>query len=341
MGTRSPSKPDLRSAVSTAFAARLREALAVTPAGVDAEFPRYFRDVSRPGGAAAYLRHARQLVALMGGVEGRDVVDVGSGFGVLATLLACWGARRVVALEPFPPRLVSHRRLLDATFRDVLQVLPVRGRADALPFGRASVDVVLSNEAISHYADVEVFLDECARVLRPGGVLVISDGNNGANPRIRAFTQTLWERYENGPPGPFGEHQLGTPLVERRERIIRSGFPALEPARARELARATSGLARAEIERVVAAHLAGGPAPASYYRHGMLPVEPVHGEATERLLDPRALSSDLAHRGFHARAVPHYGGARGGVVALVNLVLRQVPTFRFARGFRVVARRVR
>jgi SAM-dependent methyltransferase len=215
------------------------------------------------------------------------------------------------------------------------------GRAHALPLPRASVDAVLSNEAISHYSDVDGFLAESARVLRPGGMLVISDGNNGANPGIRAWTEGLWERCENGPAGAYGHHAIDTPYRERRERLLRQRFPDLPPDRLAELARATTGFAHPRLEEVVAAHLAGGPAPDSHYRHGMLPVEPEHDEVMERLFDPPALAADIEQHGFEARAIPHYGGARGGLVAAANAVLSRLPSFRFARGFRIVARRRR
>ncbi len=330
-----------RATPSSEFIAAVRAILASRAADVDPEFFHYFRELDSEAGGRRFVRHVDHLVSLMGGVAGRVVADVGSGFGLVSNLIGLRGARAVVAVEPFLPRLESHRRLLDTTFRALTRVWPVRGLARALPLGDGSVDVVLSNEAASHYHDLDAFLDEAARVLAPGGVLVVADGNNGANPRIRAFTEELWERCENGPCGRIGGHELTTCFRERRERLLAGRFPDLPPERVAALARATSGFVHPCLEEAVAAHLAGGPAPASPYHRGTLPVEPLHGEVMERLIDPRELAVALERRGFEARAIPHYGGARGGMVALANEVLCRLPTFRFARGFRLVARRRR
>src|SRR5260221_11080790 len=110
------------------------------------------------------------------------------------------------------------------------RVVPVRADASRVPLAAASADLVLCIDAISHYYDVDKFLDECTRVLRPGGWVVISDGNNGANPRIRAQTVELWERLEHGPMGRFGEHDVPEPMISPRGRGIRSRFPPLAPA---------------------------------------------------------------------------------------------------------------
>jgi len=107
----------------------------------------------------------------------------------------------------------------------------------------------------------------------------------------------------------------------------------------RELAQVTSGMDRAEITRAVGAHLAGGPAPASPYRHGQCPRDPEWGYVMEQLFDGRELAARLARRGFDARALPHFGGAANDWVYAANLVLRALPTHRWARAYRVVARR--
>src|SRR5207245_5807011 len=51
----------------------------------------------------------------------------------------------------------------------------VQGAAEAIPFGMASFDAVLSVEAAHCYREIDPFLREVRRVLRPGGVFCIVD----------------------------------------------------------------------------------------------------------------------------------------------------------------------
>ncbi|HTM57084.1 MAG TPA: class I SAM-dependent methyltransferase [Candidatus Udaeobacter sp.] len=322
------------------FERTLRDVIASPPSDVDPEFRHYFAALEGEGGLSTFMRHKRQLVGLAGGVRGKDVLDAGSGFGLFANLLSAWGARRIYAVELHPPRLTSHLKLNRARFPWIDNVHPIRGTVSQIPLARGSVDLVLSNEAVSHYVDLDAFIAECARTLRPGGLLVISDANNGDNPGIRAMTEGFWERLENGPAGRYEHHDISEPLVDRRARIIREEFPSMSEDAARELARATSGLDRVQIRDVIRAHLSGGPAPASFYRRGTLARDPEWGEVVERLFSPRQFARDIERFGFRARALPHYGGARNDVLRLANEVLRRVPSFRFARGFRLVAERV-
>jgi len=325
------------------FVQSVRDALRHPPEGVDPWFKDYYADLGNELGLATYLRAHEQMLDLVGGPEGlrgRTVLDAGSGFGMVANLVATLGARQVIALELFAPMARSHRLVLETHFRQLRgAVTPVQGDVKGIPVRSGSVDVLLSIEAISHYHDVDTFLDECARVLKPGGMLMISDGNNGSNPALRSFTERLWERYEIGPSGPYGDREVGATMVERRAGIIASRFPQLSPECVRELAEATSGMVRSEIEQAVASHLAGGPPPGVRYRFGTLPRDPEWGYVLEALFDPRALARRIERRGFQARAVPHYGGARNDLLLAANRVLRLVPSFRFARAFRIAARR--
>jgi SAM-dependent methyltransferase len=323
-----------------AFVRAARAALANTPNGVDPWFHRYLGDLRDDSGLRTWTRAKQQLLDLAGGVSGKVVVDAGSGFGMVSNLLAHWGATHVIALEVHTPMATSHARVNAAHFPELAgRVSIVRGDADRMPLQTASADLVLSIEAISHYYDVDAFLDECARVLRPGGQVVVSDGNNGANPRIRARVIEFWERLENGPEGPFGDEMVPEPMVKRRERIVRERFPHLGDERAAALARLTSGMDRAAIERAVSAHLAGGPPPSSPYVRGQCPREPEWGYVLEQLFDGRDLAARLARRGFESRALPHFGGAANDWLMAANLVLRALPTHRWARAYRVLAKK--
>ncbi len=322
------------------FVHAARLALSRTPEGVDPWFHQYNGELLDDRRLRTWVRAKRQLFDLIGGVRDKVVVDAGSGFGMVSNLVGCWGARHVCAVEVHTPMAESHARVNAAWFPFLVgRVFGLRGDASHLPIRNASTDVVLSIEAISHYYDVDAFLAECARVLRPGGHVVISDGNNGANSRIRATTLELWRRFELGPEGPFGDHVIPEPMVSRRERVLRQSFPQLDAGRVAALARVTSGMDRAQIVAAVTSHLAGGPAPTQAYVPGTCPREPEWGYVLEQLFDGRDLAARLERLGFDARALPHFGGAVNDVVHAANLVLRRLPTHRWARAYRVVARR--
>jgi SAM-dependent methyltransferase len=53
----------------------------------------------------------------------------------------------------------------------------VRGNLTALPLRADTVDVLVSLQTVEHVWDQPRFVAECARVLRPGGVLVLSTPN--------------------------------------------------------------------------------------------------------------------------------------------------------------------
>ena len=322
------------------FVRALRATLRESPADVDPWYHRYLGDLDDDRALRTWVRAKAQLIELVGGVTGRAIVDAGSGFGMVSNLFAAWGAERVWAVDVHEPMVRSHRSVNARYFPELEgRVVPVRADVSRLPLETASADLVVSIEAISHFFDVDAFFDECARVLRPGGWVVISDGNNGANPRVRAFTEELWERFEHGPTGFFGECDVPEPMVSRRARVIRDRFTALPPAVVNTLAERTSGMDKAQIVPAVSEHLAGAEPPDRRYHRGQCPREPVWGYYLEQLFDPRDLAARLTRRGFKARALPHFGGAANDALYAANLVLRALPTFRWARGYRVVAQK--
>ncbi len=66
-----------------------------------------------------------------------------------------------------------------------------RCEAEALPLSEATVDVVVFSEVIEHLIRPELAVWEIARVLRPGGVLVLTTNNASELPLVSPFRQPL------------------------------------------------------------------------------------------------------------------------------------------------------
>jgi SAM-dependent methyltransferase len=110
----------------------------------------------RPDYAQAAVRWALEAA------PGRRVLDLGAGTGKLTATLVAEGAE-VTAVEPDPAMLSELRRATP-------DVPAFQGSAEAIPLPDASVDAVLSGNAM-HWFDMAVAGPEIARVLAPGGVL--------------------------------------------------------------------------------------------------------------------------------------------------------------------------
>jgi sarcosine/dimethylglycine N-methyltransferase len=102
------------------------------------------------------------------------VLDVCAGLAGPARFIARrWGAR-VTGIDLNPERAAGARRLTAQVGLGRL-VRMVRGDAQSLPFGAAAFTAVVSQEGLLHVPDKGRALDECRRVLLPGGRIAFSD----------------------------------------------------------------------------------------------------------------------------------------------------------------------
>jgi SAM-dependent methyltransferase len=108
------------------------------------------------------------------------VVEAGCGEGYGAALLAAAGAAVVAGLD------LDHPTLVHAADR-YPQVATVRANLVALPVATSRADLVVSSQVVEHLWDQDAFVAECARVLRPGGSLVLTTPNRRTFPPGNVF----------------------------------------------------------------------------------------------------------------------------------------------------------
>ena len=125
----------------------------------------YIRDHT----AARFDRDPKRLDSL----SGLRILDIGCGGGILCEPLARLGAA-VVGADPAPSNIAVARQHaaqsgLSSDYRNT--------RAEALAQAGEAFDVVLAMEVVEHVADVGLFIDSAAAMVRPGGLLFVATLN--------------------------------------------------------------------------------------------------------------------------------------------------------------------
>ena len=112
----------------------------------------------------------RTILGMLPAGRGGVLLDVGTHDGAFTERVARrLGATRVAGVELLEPHAEAARaRGIEVACADV---------DDGLPFGDAEFDVVHANQVIEHVRRTDGLLREMRRVLRPGGVALVSTNN--------------------------------------------------------------------------------------------------------------------------------------------------------------------
>ena len=106
-------------------------------------------------------------------LEGLRVLDIGCGGGLLSEPVARMGAE-VVGADP------SEKNIGIASTHAEASGVAVDYRAvtaEQLAEAGETFDIVLNMEVVEHVADVELFMNTCARMVRPGGLMFVATIN--------------------------------------------------------------------------------------------------------------------------------------------------------------------
>jgi SAM-dependent methyltransferase len=147
--------------------ARLQEVLRLRRENFDAHTGPDTRDGRQLVPGRSWAAWSRALGHLMPPL---DVVDIGCGEGYLTIEAAQW-ARHVTAIDRSPDVLARAKAL--GSRRRVSNVTWKRGEMEKLPLADASVDLAVLSQALHHAADPAGAVREAARVVRPGGHVLV------------------------------------------------------------------------------------------------------------------------------------------------------------------------
>jgi len=123
----------------------------------------------------------RRIAALAAPAPGAAVLDVGTGTGVMLPLLRAGigSGGRLAALD------VAERMTARAREKHGSTAAYLAADAMCLPFGAGAFDLVMCYSVFPHFTDKRAALCELARVLRPGGSIVVAHSEGRA--AINAF----------------------------------------------------------------------------------------------------------------------------------------------------------
>jgi ubiquinone/menaquinone biosynthesis C-methylase UbiE len=148
------------------------------------------------GASKKYLNSAvhaqgKDLEALKEKVYGTSpslILDLGCGAGHVSYHLALL-AKHVIAMDPSEAMLQVVQE--EALSRHLPNIETKAGHAEKIPFENGQFDLVVSRYSAHHWEDLERSLQECSRVLRPGGKILMIDSISPEMPLKETWLQTI------------------------------------------------------------------------------------------------------------------------------------------------------
>jgi ubiquinone/menaquinone biosynthesis C-methylase UbiE len=122
---------------------------------------------------------------------GRLAADVGAGTGFITEALLARGLQ-VIAVDQSEEMLVAMRR----KFGIGASVEYRLGIAERLPVDDAAVDYAFANMYLHHVPDPPAAIQEMARIVKPGGRLVITDLDTHAHQFLREEQHDRWMGFD-------------------------------------------------------------------------------------------------------------------------------------------------
>ena len=138
-------------------------------------------------------------------VRGKTVADIGAGRGIASYAFGAAGARRVYAIEPDSDEWLGNGAIRKLDHQDRIEVVSSYGEKLDLP--TSSMDIVYCRQVLHHARDLPKFIQECARVLKPGGTFLACREHRADTPdELAAFLASHPVHALNGEEHAFPLH---------------------------------------------------------------------------------------------------------------------------------------
>ena len=105
--------------------------------------------------------------------EYTKLLDIGCGTGYLIDMLAKVHEAEYTGVDLSPEMIkqANNKKIKNAKF--------VEGRSDEIPFDDNTFDIITCSQSFHHYPDTDKAMQEAKRVLKPGGLYILSDTGVG------------------------------------------------------------------------------------------------------------------------------------------------------------------
>jgi len=278
-------------------------------------FYRYFNRYSNPKKFDGYLGLCKYLFRVTK-AKGASVLDLGCGFGLMATIFGLYGSREVIGYDLNVEKINLFKKLLLYLNPEIKNVKPVLGDSSKIEYPDEYFDTIIANEIISHVREIEETIREVYRVLKPGGVFLIRDGNNSLFLLSRIMRRRFWRRIESGPVDKswFRATDIPLPYIEIRRKMINEKFPQMDSKKLEYLSRKTAGMFGDEIFEAVKEFQRKGEIskrPKFPYRN------PITGEFPEKEINPFRFKRILQKKGFEVSFTPYFYSESFGDIEMI------------------------
>lgn len=115
----------------------------------------------------------KEVLRVLGPCNNRKVLDIGAGHGI-ASLGFSMNSWEVISVDPDPSNEVGVGAIRELSSKGISSIAVVQGAGEKLPFCDGVFDVIFGRQVLHHASNLEDFVREAKRVLKPGGSMLFT-----------------------------------------------------------------------------------------------------------------------------------------------------------------------